>query len=115
MQRVAGVGFSGAYAEYALAPAKTLVKVPDEVSSEQAAAVMLQGMTAHYLSHEAYPLQAGDTCLIHAAAGGTGLLLVQMAKEARGAGYWYGFHGGKRASSERSRCGRDHPLYGAGL
>ena len=83
-ERVAGVGFSGAYAEYALAPAKTLVKMPDEVSSEQAAAVMLQGMTAHYLSHEAYPLQAGDTCLIHAAAGGTGLLLVQMAKK-RGA------------------------------
>ena len=82
--RVAGVGFSGAYAEYALAPAQTLVNIPDGVSSEQAAAVMLQGMTAHYLSHEAYPLQAGDTCLIHAAAGGTGLLLVQMAKK-RGA------------------------------
>ena len=82
--RVAGVGFSGAYAEYALAPAKTLVKVPDNVSSEKAAAVMLQGMTAHYLSHTTYPLQEGETCLIHAASGGTGLLLVQMAKK-RGA------------------------------
>ena len=82
--RVAGVGFSGAYAEYALAPAQTLVNIPDGVSSEQAAAVMLQGMTAHYLSHAAYSLHEGDACLIHAASGGTGLLLVQMAKK-RGA------------------------------
>ena len=82
--RVAGIGFSGAYAEYALVPAKTLVNVPEGVSSEQAAAVMLQGMTAHYLSHTTYPLKEGDICLIHAASGGTGLLLVQMAKK-RGA------------------------------
>ncbi len=83
-ERVAGIGFSGAYAEYALAPAQTLVKVPEGVSGEQAAAVMLQGMTAHYLSHTTYPLEEGDICLIHAASGGTGLLLVQMAKK-RGA------------------------------
>ena len=82
--RVAGVGFNGAYAELALAPAQTLVKVPNGVSSEQAAAVMLQGMTAHYLARTTYPLQEGDACLIHAAAGGVGLLLVQLAK-ARGA------------------------------
>ncbi len=82
--RVAGVSFSGAYAEFALAPAQTLVKVPDGVSGEQAAAVMLQGMTAHYLTHTTYPLREGETCLVHAAAGGVGLLLVQMAKK-RGA------------------------------
>ncbi len=82
--RVASIGFSGAYAEYALAPAQTLVNVPKGVSGEQAGAVMLQGMTAHYLSHTTYPLQEDDTCLIHAASGGTGLLLVQMAKK-RGA------------------------------
>lgn len=82
--RVAGVGFNGAYAELALAPAQTLVKVPNGVSSEQAAAVMLQGMTAHYLARTTYPLREGDACLIHAAAGGVGLLLVQLAK-ARGA------------------------------
>jgi NADPH:quinone reductase len=74
-------GFTaGAYAEYALVPADKLVPIPDGVSSEVAAAVMLQGMTAHYLSHATYPIQAGDTVVIHAAAGATGQLLVQMAK-----------------------------------
>lgn len=80
--RVAGVAFKNAYAEYAVAPAKTLVPVPEGVSFEQAAAVMLQGMTAHYLAHSVYPLKAGDTCLVHAAAGGVGLLLTQLAKRA---------------------------------
>ena len=70
----------GGYAEYAVAPARLLVKVPSGVSSQQAAAVMLQGMTAHYLTHSTYPLKAGDVALIHAAAGGTGALVVQMAK-----------------------------------
>lgn len=70
----------GAYAEYAVAPAKLLVPVPEGVSTEQAAAVLLQGMTAHYLTHSTYPLQTGDVALIHAAAGGTGALVVQMAK-----------------------------------
>jgi NADPH2:quinone reductase len=78
--RVAYTGRLGSYAEYAAVPAERLVKIPDELSFEQAAAAMLQGMTAHYLTHSTYKLQAGETALIHAAAGGVGLLLVQMAK-----------------------------------
>ena len=70
----------GAYAEYATVPARMVVPVPDGVSTEQAAAVLLQGMTAHYLTHSTYPLQKGDIALVHAAAGGTGALVVQMAK-----------------------------------
>ena len=70
----------GGYAEYAVVPAWKLVNVPAGVSDEQAAAAMLQGMTAHYLVTSVYPLQAGETALIHAAAGGVGLLLIQMAK-----------------------------------
>jgi NADPH2:quinone reductase len=76
---VAAVGVLGSYAEYALVPAAQLVKVPDGVTPEQAAAVMLQGMTAHYLACSTWPLKAGETCLVHAGAGGVGLLLTQMA------------------------------------
>jgi NADPH:quinone reductase len=79
-QRVAYIMARGAYAEYAAVPAKVLVPLPDAVSFEDGAAIMLQGMTAHYLLHSTFPLKAGQTCLIHAAAGGTGLLLVQLAK-----------------------------------
>jgi NADPH2:quinone reductase len=79
-QRVAYAMARGSYAEYAVVPAKFLVPVPDEVSFEDAAAVMLQGMTAHYLTHSTFALKPRDTCLVHAAAGGTGLLIVQMAK-----------------------------------
>ena len=79
--RVAYTGVIGSYAEYAAAPASRLVKIPDELSFDDAAAAMLQGMTAHYLLHSTYKLQAGETALIHAAAGGVGLLLVQMAKK----------------------------------
>ena len=82
--RVAYAMVRGAYAEFALVPAAQLVKVPDSVELEAAAAAMLQGMTAHYLTHSTYVLQPGDVCLVHAAAGGAGLLIVQMAK-ARGA------------------------------
>jgi NADPH2:quinone reductase len=78
--RVAYCGIQGSYAEFAVVPAVRLVAVPDAVSFEQAAAAMLQGMTAHYLSHSTYTIQAGDTVLVHAGAGGTGLLLTQMAK-----------------------------------
>ena len=78
--RVTYTGVLGSYAEYAAVPADRLVKIPDELDFEQAAAAMLQGMTAHYLSHSTYPIKIGDTALIHAAAGGVGLLLVQMAK-----------------------------------
>src|ERR1041384_2498198 len=78
--RVAYTSALGSYAEYAAVPASRLVKIPDELDFEQAAAAMLQGMTAHYLVHSAYPLKQSETALIHAAAGGVGLLLVQMAK-----------------------------------
>lgn len=76
---VASTAVLGSYAEYALVPAAQLVKVPDGITPEQAAAAMLQGMTAHYLAYSTYPLKAGDTCLVHAGAGGVGLLLTQMA------------------------------------
>jgi NADPH2:quinone reductase len=77
--RVAWAGVLGSYAEYAAIPADRLVPIPKGVSDEQAAAAMLQGMTAHYLSHDTYPLKQGETALVHAAAGGVGLLLTQMA------------------------------------
>lgn len=79
--RVAYTSALGSYAEYAAVPEARLVKIPDELDFEQAAAAMLQGMTAHYLSHSTYKLQSGETALVHAAAGGVGLLLVQMAKK----------------------------------
>jgi NADPH2:quinone reductase len=78
--RVAYSNVVGTYAEYAAVPAERLVHVPDKITDQQAAAAMLQGMTAQYLSHTTYQLKKGDTALIHAAAGGVGLLLVQMAK-----------------------------------
>jgi NADPH2:quinone reductase len=76
---VASVAVLGSYAEYALVPAAGLVNVPEGVTMEQAAAAMLQGMTAHYLTISTYPLKLGDTALVHAGAGGVGLLLTQMA------------------------------------
>ncbi|MBI2402109.1 MAG: quinone oxidoreductase [Gemmatimonadetes bacterium] len=78
--RVAWTGIPGSYADYVVAPADRLVSVPNGLSLEQAAATMLQGMTAHYLACATYPLGPGDTCLVHAAAGGVGLLLTQIAK-----------------------------------
>ncbi len=78
--RVAWAMLPGSYATEGVFPAHRLVAVPASVSAEVAAAAMLQGMTAHYLSHSTYPLKAGTTCLVHAAAGGVGLLLCQMAK-----------------------------------
>src|SRR5512141_2882626 len=82
--RVAYASVQGSYAEFAIAPAWRLVPIPAGVDTPQAAAVMLQGMTAHYLSHSTYPLKEGETALVHAAGGGTGQLLVQLAKR-RGA------------------------------
>ena len=76
---VASTSVLGSYAEYALVSAAQLVKVPAELSPEQAAAALLQGMTAHYLSHSTFPLHEGQTALVHAGAGGVGLLLTQMA------------------------------------
>lgn len=78
--RVAYAMARGSHAEYAVVPAWQLIKIPPSLDFQTAAAAMLQGMTAHYLTHSTYPLKSGDSCLIHAAAGGTGLLLVQMAK-----------------------------------
>src|SRR5947207_3985225 len=78
--RVAYTGVVGAYAEFAVVPADRVVALPDGVGTKQGAAAMLHGMTAHYLVTATYPLQAGDTCLLHAAAGGVGLLLCQLAK-----------------------------------
>ena len=78
--RVAYAMARGSYAEYAVVPSAQLVKVPDAVDFQTAAAAMLQGMTAHYLTHSTYPLKSGDSCLVHAAAGGAGRLIVQMAK-----------------------------------
>jgi NADPH2:quinone reductase len=83
-QRVVSQNVKGSYAEKALVPADKAVRIPDGVSSKAAAAVWLQGLTAHYLAHSTYPLKKGDSCLVHAAAGGVGLLLCQMAKK-RGA------------------------------
>ncbi|HLJ25885.1 MAG TPA: quinone oxidoreductase [Candidatus Angelobacter sp.] len=78
--RVAYSNVLGSYAEYAAVPAEKLIRVPEKVKDREAAAAMLQGMTAHYLVYSTYPLKKGETALIHAAAGGVGLLLVQMAK-----------------------------------
>jgi len=78
--RVAYAMARGSYAEYAIVPSASLVTLPPHVDFETGAAAMLQGMTAHYLIHSTYPLKGGDTCLVHAAAGGAGGLIVQMAK-----------------------------------
>lgn len=78
--RVAWSDAIGSYAEYAIIPAGRAVLVPEEIGLDLAAAVMLQGITAHYLSHDTYPLAEGELCLIHAGAGGVGRLLIQMAK-----------------------------------
>jgi NADPH2:quinone reductase len=78
--RVVSQGFLGSYAELALAPADRLVRIPDGVDTRTAAAAMLQGLTAHYLTMSTYPLSKGDWCLVHAAAGGVGLLLCQIAR-----------------------------------
>jgi NADPH2:quinone reductase len=78
--KVAYAGVAGAYAQYAVVPAARLVTLPTGLSTRQGAAAMLQGLTAHYLACSTYPLKSGDTCLVHAAAGGVGLLLCQIAK-----------------------------------
>ena len=99
--RVAYSNVVGTYAEYAAVPADRLVHVPEKINDQQAAAAMLQGMTAHYLCHTTYPLKKGDTALVHAAAGGVGLLLVQMAKNI-GARVI-----GTAGSEEKARLARD--------
>jgi NADPH2:quinone reductase len=100
--KVAYTGVPGAYAEYAAVPAARLVVLPAGVSTKQGAAAMLQGMTAHYLACSTYPLKKGDTCLVHAAAGGVGLLLCQMAKM-RGARVI-----GTVSTDEKAKLAREH-------
>jgi NADPH:quinone reductase len=78
--RMAWTGVAGSYAQVTVVPADRLVKLPDKLTFKDGAAAMLQGMTAHYLAVSTYPLKKGDSCLVHAAAGGVGLLLCQMAK-----------------------------------
>jgi len=100
--RVAYAMARGSYAEYALVPAAQLVPIPDGVDFRTAAAAMLQGMTAHYLTHSTFPLKKGDTCLVHAAAGGAGGLTVQMAKML-GARVF-----GTVSTEEKARIAREH-------
>jgi NADPH:quinone reductase len=99
--RVAYAMVRGSYAEYAVVSASQLVKLPPGIDFESAAAAMLQGMTAHYLTHSTFPLEANHTCLVHAAAGGAGLLVAQMAK-ARGARVI-----GTVSSEEKARVARE--------
>ena len=106
--RVAFAGVPGAYAEFATAPADRLVKVPEGVELKTAAALMLQGMTAHYLVDSTYSLQAGDTCLVHAVAGGVGLLLTQLAKE-RGATV-IGTTSTEEKAGRARKAGADHVI-----
>lgn len=100
--RVAYAMARGSYAEYAVVAAAALVKLPDEITFEHAAAAMLQGMTAHYLTHSTYPLKQGESCLIHAAAGGAGLMTVQMAKS-RGARVF-----GTVSTEAKAQLAREH-------
>ena len=80
-ERVGYASILGSYAEYTIVPASRLVPIPANIDARTAAALMLQGMTAHYLTHSTYPLKKGETALLHAAAGGVGLLLIQIAKQ----------------------------------
>jgi NADPH2:quinone reductase len=106
--RVAYCGVQGAYAELAAVPAARLVKLPDGVSTRQGAAVMLQGMTAHYLACTTWPLRPGDSCLVHACAGGVGQLLCQIAK-LRGAHVFATVSTEEKAQLARE-CGADEVI-----
>lgn len=106
--RVAWALVTGAYADYAVVRADRLVPIPANVSAQLAAAIMLQGMTAHYLATSTYPLKEGDTCLVHAAAGGVGLLLVQIAKM-RGATV-IGTAGSEEKADLARNAGADHMI-----
>ncbi len=106
--RVAYAMARGSYAEYAVVPAWQLVKIPASLDFETAAAAMLQGMTAHYLTHSTYPLKPGDSCLIHAAAGGTGRLIVQMAKML--GAHVIGTVGDEEKAKQAKDCGADEVI-----
>jgi NADPH2:quinone reductase len=107
--RVAWCIVRGSYAGYAAVPAWKLVKVPDDIPLDVACALQLQGCTAHYLSHSAYPLKKGDSCLIHAGAGGVGQLLVQLAKM-RGATVFATVGDGEKGHIAQ-RLGADHVIF----
>ena len=113
--RVAYTGIAGSYAQMNACPADRLVKLPDKLSFRDGAAAMLQGMTAHYLTRSTYPLKAGDTCLVHAAAGGIGLLLCAAGQDARRHRDRHRLH--RREGRPRPRGGRRprDPLHQAGL
>ena len=106
--RVAYAMVRGSYAEYAVVPETQLVKLPEAVDFQSAAAAMLQGMTAHYLTHTTFALAAGQTCLVHAAAGGAGRLIAQMAK-ARGARV-FGTVSSPEKAAIAAAAGVDHPI-----
>lgn len=100
-ERVAYASVQGSYADYAIAPAWRLIQIPQGVETQQAVAAYLQGLTAHYLAHSTYPLKPGDTAFVHAAGGGTGQLLVQIAKR-RGARVI-----GTASTEEKARLARE--------
>jgi NADPH2:quinone reductase len=106
--RVAYAMPRGSYAEYQVVPAWQLVKIPASVDFDTAAAAMLQGMTAHYLTHSTYPLKPGDACLIHAAAGGTGRLIVQMAKML--GAHVFATVGDEEKARQAKECGADEVI-----
>ena len=112
--RVAWAMVPGAYAEYAALPSAKLVRVPEGVDTRTAAALMLQGMTAHYLTRSTFPLKKGDTALVHAAAGGAGLLLPTREVHRRPRDR-HGLHGSKGPTCPRRGSRRGDPLHGAGL
>ena len=107
-ERVAWSDVPGSYASHVCAPRARLVKVPAALDGAQAAAAMLQGMTAHYLAHDTYPLKPGDTCVVHAAAGGVGLLLCQMA--ARLGAQVIGVVSSEEKAERARRAGAHHVL-----
>jgi NADPH2:quinone reductase len=100
-ERVASVNFRGSYAELSIADANKVVPIPDGLDARAAAAVMLQGMTAHYLATSVHALQPGDRCLVHAAAGGVGLLLCQIAKRRNAVVF------GTVSTAEKARLARE--------
>jgi NADPH2:quinone reductase len=106
--RVAYCIVRGSYAQYAAVPAWKLVRIPDAVPLPAATALMLQGNTAHYLSHSAFPLLSGHTCLVHAGAGGVGQLLIQLAK-LRGATV-IATAGSRDKAEIAKQCGADHVI-----
>ena len=113
--RVAWTGIPGSYATHNVVPADKLVTLPAGVDARAGASAMLQGMTAHYLAHSTYPLKPGDACVVHAAAGGVGLLLCQMAKRAGARVIGTVSTEEKAKLAREAGAARRHPLHAAGL